>query len=152
MCRPINQLKPPYPCCQLPNMGRPPPSKGGWPRSLPKINRPIWESEYVDREGKYTHVNLIRKNCEKIAHNVINLFPKDINQIPWENQQERSISNQVGDPRDKLYCYLLQARLPRKKINIMVKIKLTFSRFTIVHAFLTCRKTEEILLVKSRWL
>ena len=58
-----------------------------------------------------------KKICNTITRNASDPLSRVINQIPKENQQERGIPNQVGNPRDEIYSNVIQDRLSWGKDN-----------------------------------
>ena len=55
--------------------------------------------------------------CETIAHNARNIVSRNPHKRPQENQQERGISNQVGNPSNEIYRGIIQAWIPQDKNN-----------------------------------
>ena len=49
-----------------------------------------------------------KENCEIITCNASDTITNDANQRPQDNQQERVIPNQVGNPSDNIYLNVLQ--------------------------------------------
>ena len=80
-----------------------------------KIDKPVWGGQQVDRESEDGPVKSRKTICETIARNASNTLPKAVIIILWDNKLEMVITNQVGDTREKLYRFLLQASLPWDK-------------------------------------
>ena len=81
----------------------------------PKVMALYENANLLLRESEVRFTYQVRRICETIAGDESGPISKTSHQGPQDNQRERGFSDQVGHPRDKLYCDLLQDQLPRNQ-------------------------------------
>ena len=88
-----------------------PPFKGGWPRSPPEGDFPVWRSEQITQENEDWFFSSKGKFCETISRGACNPISKNSSLNTTRQWTKKGVSNEVGNTFDKIYRDIIQDRI-----------------------------------------
>ena len=93
---------------RIQTVGIQPPFKGGWYRSPPNCDWPVWRSKWIHWEIEDVFFRSRRTIFEIITCNASDPVSKFTYKIPQENKWERGISHEISNSSDKIYREVIQ--------------------------------------------